>query len=246
MTDKLQIQNAEISFNDSGTPISNMFDDIYFSNSDGLKECFYVFVQQNQLPQRFAELAAPMTKTSLSIGETGFGTGLNLMAAWAEFNRCVTNPEAKLQFTSFEKYPLNKQDLAKALNHWPEVGELAKQLIEAYPSDVTSDIKIALQDGQVEVNILLGDVNDRIAEINANELSVDAWFLDGFAPSKNPDMWTDSLFEHMARLSTTSATLATFTAAGFVRRGLQSVGFDMRKCKGFGTKREMLIGQRQG
>lgn len=238
----IEVESAKVEFNENGTPISDKFDDIYFSNQDGLEECFYVFVQQNQLDVRFEALLGSTSK-AISIGETGFGTGLNLMAAWSKFNESNFNNAAKLKFYSFEKYPLTKSDLMEALKNWPQVKDISTQLIEAYPEQVTSDLHLTLQNGQVEVHIFVGDVNKRIGNLTESDLAVDAWFLDGFAPSKNPDMWTQNLFNNMARLSKPDATLATFTAAGFVRRGLIEAGFTMSKAKGFGTKREMLLGR---
>lgn len=231
--------SAKIHFNENGTPVSEQFDDIYFSNSDGLQECHYVFLQHNNLPNRWLSSAE---NTGFHIAETGFGTGLNFLAtqsAWRESGAQARG--IKLVFTTFEKYPLSKQDLITALKVWPEIEDIAQALSAQYPEQIDSDVQLVLADGMIELNIVFGDVNERIAVLNTNS-PVDAWYLDGFAPSKNPDMWTQNLFDHMARLASPACTVATFTAAGFVRRGLIEAGFTMAKDKGFGCKREMIYG----
>ena len=232
---------AKIHFNDNGTPISEQFDDIYFSNSDGLKESHYVFLQHNQLPERWQ--AWPSSKT-FHIAETGFGTGLNFLATWSAWlTSGAYKAGVKLSFTSFEKYPLSKADLIKAHAVWPDLNALTSELDQSYPEQLTKDTQFILADGAIELNIIFGDVNDRISQLAfSTENKVDAWFLDGFAPSKNPEMWTQHLFNNMARLAAKNASVATFTAAGFVRRGLIEAGFDMKKAKGFGYKRDMICG----
>lgn len=231
--------SAKIHFNENGTPVSEQFDDIYFSNADGLKECHYVFLAHNDLPQRWQDW--PVQK-AFHIAETGFGTGLNFLAAWSTWlNSGAMEKGLKLVFTTFEKYPLAKSDLVTAHKVWPEIKNLADELTEAYPEEIDTDTQLVLANGLIELNIVFGDVNDRIEKLTPSS-GVNAWFLDGFAPSKNPDMWTQHLFNHMARLADEDCTVATFTAAGFVRRGLIEAGFEMKKDKGFGTKREMIFG----
>lgn len=233
--------SAKIHFNDNGTPISEQFDDIYFSNTDGLKESHYVFLTHNDLPSRWQEWSSNKT---FHIGETGFGTGLNFLATWSAWlSSGAAETGIKFKYTSFEKYPLSKHDLITAHNVWPELSVLTSELAQLYPDNITQDTKLVLADGKIEINIIFGDVNERIQQLQFEpEHNIDAWYLDGFAPSKNPDMWTQNLFNHMARLSNPSATVATFTAAGFVRRGLIEAGFTMQKGKGFGHKREMVFG----
>lgn len=231
--------SAKIHFNENGTPISEQFDDIYFSNADGLKECHYVFLAHNALPQRWQDW--PEQK-AFHIAETGFGTGLNFLATWSAWlSSGAMEKGLKLVFTTFEKYPLAKSDLITAHKVWPEIKPLADELTHHYPEEIDTDTQLVLANGLIELNIVFGDVNDRIEKLTLNS-GVNAWFLDGFAPSKNPDMWTQHLFNHMARLADDDCTVATFTAAGFVRRGLIEAGFEMKKDKGFGTKREMIFG----
>lgn len=235
------IQSASIHYNEQGTPVSDLFDDVYFSNESGLEETQYVFLQQNGLPQRFFN----HQRRYFHIIETGFGTGLNFLLAWQNFR--VAQKEApsvcceRLYFSTFEKYPLKKQDLAKALESWPLLAELAALLLSQYPEPVAGCHRLQFDEGRVTLDLWLGDVHDSMPQLSAQN-SADAWFLDGFAPSKNPQMWQPELFSQMARLSQTGTTVATFTSAGLVRRGLADVGFAVKKVKGYGRKREMCIG----
>ena len=237
------LQNAKLSWNEAGTPVSESFGDVYFSNDNGLLETRYVFLQQNGLPERWHR----HDRHHFVIAETGFGTGLNFLATWQLFNDFrKTTPDlnvARLHFISFEKYPLNREDLAKALDSWPELSEFSTQLIENYPHATKGCHRVSFQNGEVCLDLWFGDVKEQLPQnVVLEDGIVDAWFLDGFAPSKNPDMWSDELFTQMYRLCRPHATLATFTAAGFVRRGLAEVGFEMRKAPGYGKKREMLQG----
>lgn len=240
------ITNAKLDWNDSGTPVSDQFDDVYFSNVDGFAESRYVFLHQNQLPERWHQF----NQRRFVIAETGFGTGLNFLAAWQEFDQFrQKNPTASLQelhFISFEKFPLTKEDLRHAHSKWPELKEYADQLAKHYPIAVPECHRIVLADGAVTLDLWFGDIKDCMPMVPSTQSGlVDAWFLDGFAPSKNPEMWNQTLFNNMANLSKKDCSCATFTAAGFVRRGLMEAGFDMKKVKGFGTKREMLAGVMQ-
>ncbi|MFK3706439.1 bifunctional tRNA (5-methylaminomethyl-2-thiouridine)(34)-methyltransferase MnmD/FAD-dependent 5-carboxymethylaminomethyl-2-thiouridine(34) oxidoreductase MnmC [Klebsiella sp. NPDC088457] len=238
------IQPANLEFNAEGTPVSRDFDDVYFSNDNGLEETRYVFLGGNRLNERFPAHPRPL----FVVAESGFGTGLNFLTLWqafAVFRR--DNPEATLQrlhFISFEKFPLKSADLRQAHRHWPELEPWAEQLQAQWPQPLAGCHRLLLDDGRVTLDLWFGDINELTHELDDSmNQQVDAWFLDGFAPAKNPDMWTPELFSAMARLARPGGTLATFTSAGFVRRGLQDAGFTMRKCKGFGRKREMLSGE---
>ncbi|MDV6251574.1 bifunctional tRNA (5-methylaminomethyl-2-thiouridine)(34)-methyltransferase MnmD/FAD-dependent 5-carboxymethylaminomethyl-2-thiouridine(34) oxidoreductase MnmC [Vibrio sp. EA2] len=237
------IKNAELGWNEAGTPVSDQFDDVYFSNVNGLEETRYVFLKKNHLPERWQEF----DQRRFVIGETGFGTGLNFLAVWQWFNEFRReNPDAtlkELHFVSFEKYPLSRADLEKAHQAWPELAEYAEKLQKHYPAAVPECHRIVLEDGAITLDLWFGDIKDCMPQVPYGEAGlVDAWFLDGFAPSKNPEMWNQNLFNGMAKLAKQDCTVATFTAAGFVRRGLIEAGFSMAKVKGFGTKREMIAG----
>lgn len=239
------IHPASIHFNEQGTPVSDVFDDVYFSNESGLEETRYVFLAQNQLPSRWQQHPA----TFFHIIETGFGTGLNFLLAWAEFKahreQYPTACCQRLYFSSFEKYPLRQADLALALQRWPSLTVEAELLLAQYPTPLPGCHRLLFENGAVVLDLWLGDVHNSMPQLTEHHRA-DAWFLDGFAPSKNPEMWQPALFSQMARLSKPECTVATFTSAGIVRRGLQQAGFVVQKVKGFGRKREMTIGQFQG
>ncbi|MDW7548039.1 bifunctional tRNA (5-methylaminomethyl-2-thiouridine)(34)-methyltransferase MnmD/FAD-dependent 5-carboxymethylaminomethyl-2-thiouridine(34) oxidoreductase MnmC [Pseudoalteromonas peptidolytica] len=235
------IKNAQIHFNDAGTPVANSFDDVYFSNDDGLAESHYVFYTQNHIDERLQNHG----KDRFVIAETGFGTGLNFLNAWHQFNQRSKDASVnQLHFVSFEKYPIHIDDLVKALQAWPTLAPLAKKLCQQYPMALEGCHRLEFDSGSVTLDLWFGDIHDNLPQISFEQNGIiDAWFLDGFAPSKNPDMWQQSLFNAMANMSRDNATFATFTAAGFVRRGLQEAGFECKKVKGFGRKREMVVGK---
>jgi len=224
---------AKIEWRD-GQPYASEFQDVYFSTDNGLLETDYVFFQGNDLTKRW--LNSDMQ--TFSIGETGFGTGLNFLCT-VNLWLAIGSKNATLHFISTEKYPLSLQDLSTALNLWPQLKPISEPLLAQYESLINGSSTIFLYDNRVQLSLLIGDATVGLSKITKQ---VDAWFLDGFAPTKNPDMWRVELFQQMARLSKTSTTLATFTSAGNVRRGLISAGFNVSKRTGFGKKREMLIG----
>lgn len=234
------IKNAQIHFNEMGTPVADRFDDVYFSNDDGLAESHYVFFTQNNIAERLQN----HDQSHFTIAETGFGTGLNFLNAWLQFNNRPKNSAVnKLHFVSFEKFPIKHQELVKALAAWPSLQQQANALCNHYPIALAGCHRLEFEQGTVVLDLWFGDVHDSLPQLSYQSQGiVDAWFLDGFAPSKNPDMWQQSLFNAMADLSRCNATFATFTAAGFVRRGLQDAGFICKKVKGFGRKREMVVG----
>ncbi|MDC4167550.1 bifunctional tRNA (5-methylaminomethyl-2-thiouridine)(34)-methyltransferase MnmD/FAD-dependent 5-carboxymethylaminomethyl-2-thiouridine(34) oxidoreductase MnmC [Photobacterium damselae] len=238
-----KIENAVLDWNELGTPVSNDFDDVYFSNANGLEETRYVFLQQNGLPDRWNDFS----RRRFVVAETGFGTGLNFLALWQQFKAFrAENPDAtvkELHFISFEKFPVTLDDLKKAHLSWPELSDLAQQLHAHYPPAVADCHRIILEDGLITLDLWFGDIQDCMPQVwTGDEGIVDAWFLDGFAPSKNLAMWNLDVYKGMRNLARSGCTLATFTAAGFVRRELIEAGFEMNKAKGFGHKREMLTG----
>lgn len=218
-----------------GQPYSKQFGDIYFSTESGLAESQRVFLQQNRLPERWKSL----TSNHFTIAETGFGTGLNFLCAWDLWSK-IAPKSARLNFVSVEKYPLNPHDLKLALALWPSLAHLSQQLQACYTHLPHGMHRFSFEQGRITLTLLIGDASSMLGQLHA---SVDAWFLDGFAPSKNPDMWQAPLFEQMARLSHEQTTFSTFTSAGVVKRGLQTAGFRVEKVSGFGRKREMLCGQ---
>ena len=221
----------------NGLPFSSRFDDVYFSAESGLEEARHVFLKGNRLDQRFATLS---NKQSFTIGETGFGTGLNFLCAWQLFEQ-VAPEGASLDFFSTEKFPLDVDELRAALAIWPDLKPFYDELIQHWWRWVPGWNRWNFADGRVRLTLAIGDVDETLPQLPSG--SVDAWFLDGFSPSKNPEMWTDSVLMQLARTSNTEATMATYTSAGWVRRGLQRAGFSIEKVPGYGRKREMVCGQ---
>ncbi len=252
------IGTAQVHWDENGLPYSTHFNDIYFSKDDGIAESRYVFLNANSLAERWDSRTI---NSAFTIGETGFGTGLNFLLAWQLWNKRQHNKNAQLHFISVEKYPLSKNDLTKALALWPELKAFSQQLINAYPPQPLQGLhRLNFFDDRVSLTLSFGDaaegfqqlapiskagpnVSSTPCSIGSAPPQIDAWFLDGFAPSKNPEMWNDALFSAIKTLSAKGSTFATFTAASAVRKQLISIGFDCQKIKGFGRKREMLIGE---
>ncbi|MGO4002578.1 bifunctional tRNA (5-methylaminomethyl-2-thiouridine)(34)-methyltransferase MnmD/FAD-dependent 5-carboxymethylaminomethyl-2-thiouridine(34) oxidoreductase MnmC [Pseudomonas fluorescens] len=229
------LPHAQLDWDDQGRPRSRVFDDVYFSDQSGLDETRYVFIEQNRLSERFAALKA---NEKLVIGETGFGTGLNFLCAWQLFEQQAV-AGARLHFISVEKYPLSPPDLQRALALWPQLKPFADQLLAQYVAIHPGFQRLVLDNGRVTLTLLIGDALEQLPQLDAQ---VDAWFLDGFAPAKNPDMWTAELFAELARLAAPDSTISTFTSTGWVRRLLNAAGFKMRRTPGIGHKWEILRG----
>ncbi|MDB5983963.1 MAG: MnmC protein [Pseudomonas sp.] len=229
-------RHAQIDWDEQGNPHSRDFSDVYFSTESGLEETRHVFLLQNDLRNRFGAMAAG---ERLVIGETGFGTGLNFLCAWQLFDECA-NAEARLHFVSVEKFSLSAADLKQALALWPELASFAEPLLEQYVAVHQGFQRFVFDDGRVTLTLLIGDALEMLPQLDGQ---IDAWFLDGFAPAKNPDMWTPELFAELARLAAPGSTLGTFTSTGWVRRALNAAGFKMKRVPGIGHKWEVLRGQ---
>lgn len=222
-----------------GQPFSSHYNDIYFSRESGIAETRHVFLEQNRLATRWAELK---DGEQFVVGETGFGTGLNFLCAWQLWMQ-TKPPSARLHYVSTELHPIPPEDLRRALALWPELSEYAGQLLGQYGALAPGWHRMAFAQGQVILTLLVGDAVDTLPRLDAR---VDAWFLDGFAPAKNPRIWSETLFLAMVKCSARGATFATFTSAGEVRRGLEAAGFKVEKVPGHGRKREMLRGDLVG
>ena len=218
------------------TPVSVSFEDFYFSTDDGLSESRYVFLKPNRLPERFC--SGDVTQPFI-VAETGFGTGLNFLVTWQAWQQQAV-PKRPLHFFSIEKFPLRKEDLAKALSHWPELNHLIQPLVDQYPPIVSGLQTLEFDDSQVRLSLLFGDIS---TDLGLSIFKADAWYLDGFSPKKNPEMWTDDFFQLIADKSNNDTTFSTFTSASLVRKSLVSAGFSVLKQEGFGKKREMLFGR---
>ncbi|MBI6852704.1 bifunctional tRNA (5-methylaminomethyl-2-thiouridine)(34)-methyltransferase MnmD/FAD-dependent 5-carboxymethylaminomethyl-2-thiouridine(34) oxidoreductase MnmC [Pseudomonas cichorii] len=229
-------RHAQIDWDEQGNPHSRAFSDVYFSTESGLEETRHVFLVQNDLRARFTALPAG---DRLVIGETGFGTGLNFLCAWQLFQECA-HPEARLHFVSVEKFPLSRADLQRALALWPELAAFAEPLLDQYIAVHEGFQRLVFDEGRVTLTLLIGDALHMLPQLDGQ---IDAWFLDGFAPAKNPEMWTPELFAELARLSAPEASIGTFTSTGWVRRALNAAGFKMKRVPGIGHKWEVLRGR---
>ena len=217
-------------------PVSKQFGDVYFSKDNGLLETRHVFLNGNDLSTRLENL---QDFEYFSVGETGFGTGLNILALWQLWQQVRPNNHSHLHAISVEKFPLTKNDLTRALNAWPELSHLASQLIEQYPLPIAGCHRLSFPEERFSIDLWLGDAHD-IFPIMQKSHAVNAWFLDGFAPSCNPDMWEENVLNNIVRLSGFGTTFASFSVAGVLKRGLKAHGIQISRPRGFGHKREML------
>ncbi|WP_286830971.1 MULTISPECIES: tRNA (5-methylaminomethyl-2-thiouridine)(34)-methyltransferase MnmD [Kordiimonas] len=215
-------------------PVSKAFDDVYYSAENGLEETNFVFLSGIGAPEVWAD------KDHFVIAETGFGTGLNFLATWKKWEESDT--QGRLTFISVEGYPLSEDALEEAHQTFPEIAPYAAELRAAWPPAAPGFHARSFANGKIRLILIFGQAAEAFARLNA---SVDAWYLDGFAPAKNPDMWSDALMDQIARLSHVGTRFATFTAAGFVKRALRDRGFLVEKTPGYGRKRERLVGEAQ-
>jgi len=218
-----------------GQPVSRRFGDVYFSRDSGLEETRHVFLEGNGLRERWAALPP---RDRFTIGETGFGTGLNFAAAWALWEEAAP-AEARLRYVSVERDPLAPADIARTLAMWPELAPYREALLTQWSEVPPGWHRFVFAGGRVVLTLLAGDVSATLPRLDGR---CDAWFLDGFAPARNPEMWQPEVLAQVARLSAPGATCATYTVAGEIRRGLEAAGFAVEKTPGFGRKREMLRG----
>ena len=213
-----------------GTPVSETVGDVYFSVEDGLEEARSVFLAGCGLPDRW------QGRDRFTIAELGFGTGLNFLAAWQMWRETRPSPEARLDFVSFEGYPLDAASARRALARWPELSGLADALLDKWPERMRGVQRIGFGDG-VTLILHIDEIADALPR---SRFYADAWFLDGFSPAKNTEMWDEALYPLMFARSTKGARIGTYTVAGAVRRGLSAAGFSVSKAPGFGRKRERL------
>lgn len=221
----VQNQIADVVWRPGGVPVSTRFDDPYFSLDDGLAETRHVFLAGNGLPDRFRD--------GFHIAELGFGTGLNFLTtvdAWRK-----TGCLGHLGFTSFEAFPLTRTDMAKALCVFKTHGLKTDALVDLW-QPTGGVLKFA---PDITLEVVIGDARDTLPRWQGR---ADAWYLDGFSPAKNPELWSTKLLSHVAEHTLPGGTCATYTAAGFVRRGLTDAGFQVERVTGYGRKRHMTRG----
>ena len=239
MSHSSKLQTAELDWeivDDIEIPISKQFGDVYFSKDNGLLETRHVFLNGNDLTERLSQLH---DYQYFCVGETGFGTGLNILTLWQLWQQVRLDNHSHLHVVSVEKFPLNKADLIRALNVWTELKPLAEKLIQQYPLPIAGCHRLSFPEERFSIDLWLGDAQDIFPTIPKTQ-TVNAWFLDGFAPSCNPDMWQANVLDHMVRLSDFGTTFASFSVAGILKRGLKQHGIQISRPRGFGHKREML------
>ncbi len=218
-----------ISFDGNDLPFSHRFEDHYYSRNDGRAECDHVFIQGNGIPERWVKAE------HFVVGELGFGTGLNFLETWNQW--CVHRDEDEhLTFVSVEGFPMGKEAAAKALARWTGLSKFSEPLLSHW-NNLSRAMEI---DAQTTLHVHHGEASEMLP----NFPQVDAWYLDGFAPAKNPDMWSPELMKLVGEKTKPKGTFASYTAAGWVRRNLQEAGFEVEKRAGFGSKRDMIAGQK--
>ena len=223
--------SAELSW-DRGVPVSRQFDDVYYSILNGPAEVAHVFLRGNDLPARWR------MASQFAIGELGFGTGLNLIETAALFLRSAA-AEGHLTYVSFEKFPLTRADMDRAAAWRPLLAPLYQRLTACWPPN--GDLHEFDVHPRIHVRLYIGDANTRIQGLID---PVDTWFLDGFAPAKNPDLWGEQLLRNVAERTSKGGRASSYTSAGWVRRNLQSAGFTVERIPGFGRKRQMIRARR--
>ncbi len=222
---------AEIEWN-NGTPYSAQFGDVYFSAGNGVEESRYVFLQHNELPRRWHDT------DQFVIAETGFGTGLNFLVTMMAWLQSAAR-HACLHYISIENHPVSPADIARVTRQWPELGPYVDALIQVYPPPLPGMHTLELAAGRVRLCLIFDGVEQALEQFR---YKVDAWYLDGFAPARNPEMWSDRVFELIGRNTSVGGSFATYTASGIVRRGMADQGFVVQKAAGYGSKRDMLKG----
>ena len=226
---------ATLEFKD-GVPYSAAYGDIYHSADGGAGQARHVFLQGCGLPQAWAH------RPQFVLLETGFGTGLNFLTTWAAWRADPARP-ARLHFLSVEKHPFQAADLARLHAQWPALSALSAELLANWPTLAAGFHRIALDGGRVKLTLMLGDARDCLPQVQAG---VDAFYLDGFAPDRNADLWQPGLFQELARQARPGAVAATYTVAAPVRDGLQRAGFVCEKRMGYGRKRHCLTARFAG
>ncbi|MCP4316071.1 MAG: tRNA (5-methylaminomethyl-2-thiouridine)(34)-methyltransferase MnmD [Hyphomicrobiales bacterium] len=223
----------DIEWHEGDMPYSRVFGDHFYSRADGRAECNHVFLNGNGLPARWQE------NSHFTIAELGFGTGLNFCETWRQW-RAHRPDEGRLLFVSFEKYPMCSQEIGRALAAWPELTEFSGPLIEHRSGHTSGFVRIDFND-HTALEMHIGDALSCLAQWKD---SADAWFLDGFAPARNPDMWSEELMGAVFAHTVPGGSFATYTAAGWVRRNLEAAGFSVNKQEGYAGKRDMTVGSK--
>lgn len=231
-----RIEPAVLEFADDGTPWSSRFDDVYHSHQGALGQAAHVFLGGNGLPSRWRD------RQRFVILETGFGLGLNFLATLRAWREDDARPP-RLHFVSFEKHPFSAHDLARAHAAFPELADMSAALCAQWPLATPGMHRLALDNDGVILTLYFGDAIEGLGRVHAR---VDAFYLDGFSPARNPDLWSERVCHQLAALAAPEASLATWSVSGQVRRHLSYAHFKLQKVPGFAGKREMLTGHYAG
>jgi len=230
---KMSETKHTLSWQADTVPRSSLFDDTFYSRDNGQAETAYVFIEGNRLPDRWNSLE------HMTIGELGFGTGLNFLETWRHWID-VRSPSQQLQFTSFEAYPISADDMARAHKPWKTLKPLSDVLVSQWRISPTAPVPWEM-DKQTLLQVIPGMAEATVADWAG---LADAWYLDGFSPAKNPGMWGPVLMQQVFDHTVETGSFATYTAAARARRNLEAAGFTVSKRKGFAGKREMMFGQK--
>ena len=241
----MELKAADIEWR-QGSPYSLDYEDFYWSPVNGLEESSHVFLQHNNLHSRWQKLSSEAQ--SFSVGELGFGAGLNFLNC-CELWLKTASDNCTLHYFSAESSPLTKDDLAKILQQWPSLSTHSQMLIDHYPPTVKGFHNIELYEGRINLCLMLGDAQEMFSALGEsidqrnstyNKKPIDAWFLDGFSPEKNPSMWQPELCKIIAGLSSSKTTLTTYSAASQVGKSLIAAGFSVDYLDGFAEKRQII------
>lgn len=224
---------GELIWNEGDMPYSTTFGDHFYCRTDGRAECGHVFLAGNGVAERW------QAGGDFTIGELGFGTGLNFCETWRQWKERRT-PGANLHFVSFELYPMRGSDIDRALSRWPVLDAERRALVALWSEAPEGAVDLRLDDA-TELTVVCGEALESLSQ---SSQKFDAFYLDGFAPSRNPEMWSTELMRAVHDHLKPGGSFATYAAAGFVRRNLQAAGFIVERHPGFAGKREMLRGVR--
>lgn len=234
---------SDLDWKDGRTPVSKRFDDIYYAHEDGLEESRYIFLDGNKFSERLRAYnhsnpeSQESAENNLKVAELGFGTGLNFVTSLIEAARQVQ--KNRIIYYSVEKYPITPEDMRKALSFWPETEIYSSALASLFQALQPNWNSLFFEKENVELRLFYGDVTDFLKE---DFEGVDAWYLDGHSPRKNPEMWSEAVLLRIGEKTREGGSFSTFASAGHVRRNLQAAGFNVQKRAGFGRKRDSLVG----